>query len=89
MMDSSMYEASKCIVYDGPVDSETTMKMVVIGIDADCCKEVKLAAMQDGEEPKCSTQAKATKRMAMNGFDCVSKEAVKCGNETHRVIAKE
>lgn len=89
MTDSSMYEASKCIVYDGPVDNETTMKIVVIGIDADCCKEVKLAAMQDEmvEEPKCVTQAKATKRIAMNGFDCDSKEAIKCGKE-QRVIAK-
>merc|ERR1719215_200506 len=89
MMDSSMYEASKCIVYDGPIDTETTTKIVVIGIDADCCKEVKLAAMQDQPvEPKCLTQSKATSRMAMNGFDCDSKEAIKCGNETQRVIAK-
>merc|ERR1719454_85027 len=68
-----------------------SMQLFMAGIDAKCCKEAQAVDNQarlDGiaVEPDCATQAR--KRGVVNGFDCQSKEAIKCGNETHHVTAK-
>merc|ERR1719223_125219 len=67
------------------------MEMFIVGIDADCCKEVQaldVQAIMDGtaEQPQCTSDASG--RMVVNGFDCESKEAVTCGNETQKVVVK-
>lgn len=93
---SDPYDFGECKLSEPMMmEDGTTLQMFLLGIDAACCREAQAidpqSRMDDtAEEPECVTQASnPLQRGVLNGFDCKSNEAIKCGNESAGyVVAK-